>query len=236
MPGPLGSRYPVIRPGAGQEALRHVLRVDPALDRVAAQPHVLLPDRERLAGRDEHLLPDEIDARHLLGDGVLDLDPGVHLHEVVVAGSREETLDRPRRAIARGSRGVDRDLPDPLAQSLVHGRRRRLLDQLLVAALNRAVALAEMDHVAVRVREHLHLHMPRILEIALDVDPAVGEVLLALPPGGFERALGLVRRLDQLHPLAATAGRRLDDQRVADLARRVRAPPPPTRPAPSSPG
>ena len=56
-----------------------------------------------------------------------------------------------------------------------------LLDQLLVAALDRAVALAEVDHVAVRVREYLHLDVPRILEVALDVDAAVGEVLLALP-------------------------------------------------------
>ena len=204
-------------PGRGQEAAGHVLGVDPALDRVAAQDDVLLSDRERLAGRDQHLLADEVDAGHLLGDRVLDLDPRVHLHEVVGAVRGQQPLDRPGGAVAGRAGGVDRDLPDPLAQLRVDRRRRRLLDQLLVAALDRAVALAEVDHVPVRVREHLHLDVARILEVALDVDAAVGEVLLALALRRLERALGLVGRRDELHPLAAAAGRRLHDQRVADL-------------------
>ena len=62
------------------------------------------------------------------------------------------------------------------------GRRGRLLDELLVTALDRAVALAEMDDVAVRVGEHLHLDVARIVEVALDVHRGVGEVRLALAP------------------------------------------------------
>ena len=62
-----------------------------------------------------------------------------------------------------------------------------------MAALDRAVALAEVDDVAVGVREHLHLDVPRVLEVALDVDRRVGEVRLALAPRGRERALGLLR-------------------------------------------
>ena len=96
-----------------------------------------------------------------LGDRVLDLDARVHLHEEVVAVRREQPLDRPRRAVAGRARRVDGDLPDPLAQLGRDRGRRRLLDELLVAALDRAVALAEMDHVAVRVGEHLHLDVPR---------------------------------------------------------------------------
>ena len=193
-PGP--ARLAVGRdpPRRRQEAAGDVLGVDPALDRVAAQLHVLLPDGERLAGGDEDLLPHEVDPGHLLGDGVLDLDAGVHLHEVVVAGRCQEPFDRPGRAVAGRPRSIDGDPADPLAQRVVDGRRRRLLDQLLVAALDRAVALAEVDHVPVRVREHLHLDVPRILEVALDVDAAVGEVLLALALGRLEGALGLVRR------------------------------------------
>ena len=77
---------------------------------------------------------------------------------------------------------------DPLAQLGVDGGRGRLLDELLVAALDRAVALAEVDHVAVRVGEHLHLDVPRVLEVPLDVDGRVGEVRLPLPLRGLERA------------------------------------------------
>ena len=61
-----------------------------------------------------------------------------------------------------------------------------------MAALDRAVALAEMDHVAVRVGEHLHLDVARILEVALDVDRRVGEVRLPLALRRLERLRRLV--------------------------------------------
>ena len=86
-----------------------------------------------------------------------------------------------------------------------------------MAPLDRAVPLAEVDDVAVRVREHLHLDVPRVLEVPLDVDRRVGEIRPALALRGLERLHGLVGRPHDLHPLAATAGSRLDDQRIADL-------------------
>ena len=88
---------------------------------MAAQADVLLAHRERLTGRDPHLLAHEVDSGHLLRDGVLDLDPRVHLHEVVVAGRGQETLDRPGRAVTGGTRGVDRNPADSLPQRLVDG-------------------------------------------------------------------------------------------------------------------
>ena len=70
-----------------------------------------------------------------------------------------------------------------------------------MAALDRALALAEVDDVAVRIGEHLHLDVPGILEIALDVDGRVGEVRLPLALGGLERARDAVGALDELEPL-----------------------------------
>ena len=94
-------------------------------------------------------------------------------------------------------------------------RRRRLLEHLLVAALQRAVALAEVDRGAVAVGQHLDLDVARILDVLLDVDRGVGEVGLALAPRGLERAPGLGRRGDDLHPAPAAAGRGLDRDRPA---------------------
>ena len=148
---------------------------------------------------------------------MLDLDARVHLHEEVLAFGREQTLDRAGRAVARGARRVDRDPPDPCPERVVDGGRRRLLDELLVAALDRAVPLAQVDGISVRVREHLHLDVPGILEVPLHVDGGIGEVLLALPGRRLERTLGVARAADDLHPLAAASGRGLDDERVADL-------------------
>src|SRR5688500_1214686 len=84
-------------------------------------------------------------------------------------------------------------------------------------ALDRAVAFAEMDHVAVGVREHLHLDVARIDEEALGVDPAVGEESLPLALRRLECALRLAGGVHELHALAAAARGRLYDQRVADL-------------------
>ena len=131
--------------------------------------------------------------------------------------AREQALDRAGAAVPDRARGLDGDRADPLAQRVVDRRRRRLLDELLVAALDRAVALAEMDDVAVRVGEHLHLDVPRVLEVPLDVDGRVGEVRLAFAPGGLERALGLVGVAHDLQALAAAARRRLDRDRPAEL-------------------
>ena len=207
----------MIRPGRRQEAVRDVLGVDAALDRVPLQMNLVLRELEPLPGRDLHLRPHDVDARDDLGDRVLHLDPRVHLHEVVRAVGREQPLDRPGRPVPGGPRGVHGDLPDAVAQLRAHGGRRRLFDELLVAPLDRAVALAEVDDVPVGVGQHLHLDVPRVLEIPLDVDRRVGEVRPALALGGLEALHGLVRRPDHLHALAAAAGGRLDQQRVADL-------------------
>ena len=84
-----------------------------------------------------------------LRDGMLDLEPGVHLEEEELAAVVEEELARPgalvadraRRAAGRPRSGGDGPRAD--------GGRRRLLEDLLVAPLERAVALAEVDAVAV---------------------------------------------------------------------------------------
>src|SRR2546425_3105616 len=86
-----------------------------------------------------------------------------------------------------------------------------------MTALNRAIALAEVDHVAVPVGEHLHLDVSGILEIALDVDRGVGEVRLALASRRHECALRLVRVAHDLEALAAAARRRLDRDRPPEL-------------------
>ena len=89
-----------------------------------------------------------------------------------------------------------------------------------MAALDRAVALAEVDHVAVRVGEHLHLDVARVLEVALEVDAVVGEELLALAGGALERVRQLVLAHCDAKALAAPAPGRLARDGIADLRRR----------------
>ena len=93
---------------------------------------------------------------------MLDLDAGVHLHEVEGAVLVEQELDRAGRVVADGRGQLDRGFAHLLAQLGRDGRRRRLLDQLLVAALHGAVALAQVHDVAVLVAEDLDLDVPRV--------------------------------------------------------------------------
>ena len=60
--------------------------------------------------------------------------------------------------------------PILLALGRVERGRRRFLEDLLVAALQRAVALAEMDRIALAVAEHLDLDVARLVQILLHVD------------------------------------------------------------------
>src|ERR1041385_6077037 len=149
-----------------------------ALDGPAAPARVdpSLVVAEGLAGGDADLRAHEVDAVHLLGHRVLDLEAGVDLVEVElrrlgVADVVEEL----------GGAGIPvADLLGQLAHGgadadavlVVEGGAGRLLDELLVAALHAALALAEVDDVAVLVGEELELDVARLLDELLDEDLA----------------------------------------------------------------
>ncbi len=87
-----------------------------------------------------------------------------------------------------------------------------------MAALQRALALAQVHAGAVPVGEHLHLDVAGALQVALDQDAAVAERGLGLAAGGGERVVELRRGADHAHPLAAAARQRLDDHGEAVAA------------------
>ena len=74
-----------------------------------------------------------------------------------------------------------------------------------------------MDRVAVRVGEHLHLDVARRGDVFLDQHARVAERRLRLALRAFERGLELGVLVDAAHALAAAAGHRLDQHRIADL-------------------
>ena len=87
-------------------------------------------------------------------------------------------------------------------------------------ALDRALALAEREHAARGVREHLHLDVARRVDHLLDVERGVAERCLRLGRGGAESVLELVQRLDEPHALAAAACRGLEEHGQAEVVRR----------------
>jgi hypothetical protein len=72
-------------PGVGQEVAPRVLGVDPELDRVPIRNRDPRRELQTFAGGYLQLLGHQVHPAHHLGDGVLDLQPGVHLDEVELA-------------------------------------------------------------------------------------------------------------------------------------------------------
>ena len=78
--------------------------------------------------------------------------------------------------------------------------RRRLFDQLLMTSLDRAVTLAEMDHIAMLVAEDLDLDMTRLLTVFFDIDFRIAETGLGFGAGRGKGIGQSRRRVDNLHP------------------------------------
>ncbi len=80
-------------------------------------------------------------------------------------------------------------------------------------SLERAIALREREDLAGSGSHHLHLDMPRALEVTLEVDLGGREVRLCLAGCTRQRIFDLVRLLDDAEPLAPTSGGSLDRER-----------------------
>ena len=207
-----------VEPARGRgEPARHVLGVDPALDRVPGQPDRALLHRQRLPGGHLDLLPDQVHSGDHLGDRVLDLDPGVHLHEPEPAVVVQQELDRTRAPVPQRLGAPQRDLAQLLAQSRVDRRRRGLLDELLVPPLYRAVPLAEVHGVAVLVADDLYLDMARRGKVALEVDRAVPQRCPGAGPGRRVRVAHVGELGYHADAPPTATGYRLENDRVADL-------------------
>src|SRR6202162_6095088 len=170
-----GRRHPAADPlGIGHEPSQRILGVDAHLDGVSSPAHIALREAQLQPGRDADLLFDDVDARHRLRDGMLDLEPGVDLEEVELSVAEDE-LHRAGVDVARGRSGSDRGFAHRRAQVRGDRRRRRLFHDLLVPALNRALALAQVHRIAMAVADDLDLDVARLSYVPLQVYRRVAE-------------------------------------------------------------
>src|SRR6266536_735505 len=202
--------------GARQKPAR-VFRVDPQFQRVAHTSNRCLAKRRPLARGHQELLFDKINPGDKLGDGMLHLQPGVHLKEGELARvGVEQAFDRACSAVADGFARSHGGVKQPGATRGRYPRRRGFLRHLLVTALHRAVTLAQRGHGAVSKAEDLHLDMACPPDEALDQDGGVAEEPFGPAAGGSERGAQLLLGGGCAHPDTATAARRLDHDRVSD--------------------
>src|SRR6185369_3129308 len=115
-------------------------------------------------------------SRRELRHRMLDLQTRVHLQKVeIVSRIGNEKLDRARARVVHRASDLNRGFTHAMAQIRIVDRRRTLFDHFLMATLNRTLALAEMDHVAIFVAEYLYLNMPRALDCFFQIQRRVTE-------------------------------------------------------------
>ena len=160
----------------------------------------------------------QIDAGDLLGDGVLDLDPGIALDEIVLASlGRHQELHRGRvhqvgRSCEPHGIGVQSS-----AQLISKTQRRSDLDDLLVALLDRAIPFMQMCHVPTEVGEHLHLDVAWSVHETLDEHGSVTERCGGFARAPFERLGNVLDAPHSAHASATAACCGLEHHRQSDL-------------------
>ena len=122
--------------------------------------------------------------------------------------------------VVRGRRKLLGGLDDCPAQAVAQRRARRHLDELLVAALDRAFALPQMADRAVLVADDLHFDMAGVTNEALDIDAVAAE---GGPGLGLAARIGVLQPgsvIDDAHAAPPAAGDGLDHDGAALAQRR----------------
>src|SRR5262249_19001537 len=143
----------------------------------------LLPEAQTLSRGDADLLANEIGPRDQLRHRMLDLNASIDLDEVEVVLLVEQELAGAGTVVSARPRQTDRRFADRPANAVGEIGSRRFLHELLVPALQGAVALPEMHQVAVPVAQELHLDVAGLVDVLLEIDAAILERRLGLLPG-----------------------------------------------------
>src|SRR5207247_645470 len=106
-----------------------------------------------------------------------------------------QELERAGVDVADRARAGERGLGEPALGPRLEIRRRRLIDELLMAALDRALALVQMHDRAFAVAEDLHLDVAGRFEIALHVHLTLADRSLAATERGWESGSGRQLRM-----------------------------------------
>ncbi|KAH3678079.1 hypothetical protein OGATHE_000734 [Ogataea polymorpha] len=123
----------------------------------------------------------QIDAIHHFCNSVLDLQPGVNLQKVEVAGRVvHQKLDCAGRLVLDG-RGqtfccqAQTFAQVMLATKIRHKRRGTLFNDFLVSSLDRALSFSVGDHITQTVTKHLDFDVATFLDVLFDKNTGIGE-------------------------------------------------------------
>ena len=164
------------------------------------------------------LLLHQIAPRHHLADRVFNLNAGIDLDEIDLAAQDiVEELAGSGVAIVDAFGEAYRRCIQLRTQGIRHGDTGRFLDNLLVAALHRAVTLAKVDDFARTIADELHFDMARLGDEALHEQGAVVERGQGFGVRAVESGLDFNGAFHDHHAAPAAACCGLEQNRIADI-------------------
>ena len=125
-----------------------------------------------------------------------------------------QKFERPEAVVIHRACELPSRFDNPLTKAVAQGRAWRHLDQLLIAALDGALALPQMTDRAMAVANDLHLDMTRLADQPLDINTVAAECRFRL---GLTARIGwfqVVSILDRTHAAATATGHSLDHDRT----------------------
>ena len=200
---------------AGDEVVR-VFGIDAALESMAFDVDVFLLVLQRQTAGNADLFLYDVHAGNQLGNGVFDLDAGVHFDKEKLAVFIQE-FKRTCATVADAFAGVGTGFADFFAGFFVDEGRGGFFDDFLVAALHGAIALGKVDGVAVFVGEHLDFDVARALQVAFHIDHRVAERRACFGFGHFDGLDEVFFFLDHAHTASAAATRCFDNHGITDF-------------------
>ena len=149
---------------------------------------------------------------------MFDLEPRVHFKEIKAAVGAGDELHRAGAGVADDLGERDGLFAHRLAHFGGDEGRRGFLHDLLVTALDRTVALVQVDDVAMGITDQLDFDMARLFDEFFDEHPVITEAGQRLALDAFKAFADIGFAPRQPHAFAAAAGAGLHHHRIADAA------------------
>lgn len=144
---------------------------------------------------------------------MLDLDAGVDFDKVVTVLLVDKELGGACVAVLDVPGDLDSVVQNSLTNIFGKVGRGSNLDDLLVATLDRAVTLEQMDAVALSISEELDFDVPWTLNESLDEDSSVTKRALGFADCALKGILELGMGTNDTHPTTSTAHSGFNDDR-----------------------
>ena len=220
-PGHVGGEHGFLRrlkahqaASGGQEVAKGILGIDTAFHRPAIALDIRLCDGKLLASCHPNHEFHQVQPGDAFGDRMLHLQAGVHFQKVKTLVLADDKLHRAGALVLHRLGQCHRLLTHGLARGIADKGRRRLFNHLLVAALDRAFTLVEVQHVAVAVSNQLNLDVARFLHELFHKHTVIAETVACLVAATGEAFKGLFVVVRHTQALAAASGAGLDHHRV----------------------